>query len=704
MVGLLRGWVVGWWVGLARQADASADVDLSARIHKSKSVIQTKYESDGDSELWSTSAPPSIVFSNQSESGATSQSSRPEIFVASTDHLAYMFLEDIELKELFKSALDDPKIGGEKLERNFSRILVAYSKELQAIAATEPQRQAVNIVKRGATSIARSIRRAINPEPVTTLANIKATGDDTLSRNTSKLTTIEEFLRKLPSKSTYDPNLSDDSIPNYYKSDVDFPPPDDSIESERGSDDDFKELEINPNGHDDFPTLRQVEDFLKSGLPIANLRERLKNFVFPAAHARPFGKTIETKDNIIPDIKAKPESDQRSEETCCQGGQLAFSKDPAIDLNCTNEELEVMKLFQDLFFLPQSLPEFIDMIFDLFKIPSAEEPELPSKTRVRWKCQCGTQLYDDFSELVPDSLSLLQLQLQQTKDAQSSAPRNIKEIIQAWIKDTFSVARRMIPGKVHSASGRQQDTGLPLHSLNSPTTKRQGLQASGIDLHLMLCIGKGQELPTFYQASVSNVSNDEQLFQFLRTQYWKLRNLPSWFTFRCVKRLSLTQFEVDANDFAMLDPNDGTCNPQCTCLPPVGRITGNEYCCSPAPETPLPSHPAISPKVLTHYFKKMHAFKKLQTKIYKQLPKRTSKLDHAGPDDTRIAWGIHFEEGWHWRTVYFLVFLSTSCSLAFGVAWAVVKKSIGDAFTAASFGATICSALIALLAWASMDA
>ncbi len=153
----------------------------------------------------------------------------------------------------------------------------------------------------------------------------------------------------------------------------------------------------------------------------------------------------------------------------------------------------------------------------------------------------------------------------------------------------------------------------------------------------------------------------------------------------------------------MLDP-DGTCNPQCTCLPPVVRITGNEYCCSPAPETPLPRHPAITPKVLTHYFKKMHAFKELQTRIYKQLPKRTSKLDHAGPDDTCIAWGIHFEEGWHWRTVYFLVFLSISGSLAFGVTWAVVKESIGDAFTAAAFGATICCALIALLTWTSMDA
>ncbi len=260
-----------------------------------------------------------------------------------------MFLKDIELKRLFESALGDPKIGGKRLERNFGRILVAYSKELQAIAATEPQRQAANIVKRGATSVARSIRRALTPEPVTTLANIKATGDDTLSGNTSKLTTIEEYLRTLTPRSTHDLSLSDDSIQSHHEIDVDFPPSDDSIESERGSDDDYEDLEISLNRHSNFPALRQVEDFLKSGLPIANLRERLKKFVFPAAHARLFSKTIEAKDNIIPDVKAEREHNQRREETYCQGAQLAFGKNPAISLNCTNEKPEVVNLFQDLF-------------------------------------------------------------------------------------------------------------------------------------------------------------------------------------------------------------------------------------------------------------------------------------------------------------------------------------------------------------------
>ncbi|KAI0968569.1 hypothetical protein F4678DRAFT_193544 [Xylaria arbuscula] len=231
------------------------------------------------------------------------------------------------------------------------------------------------------------------------------------SGSTSKLTAIEGSFRKLPPGSAYDPSLSDDSIENY-EADIDFSPSDDPIESERGSDDDHEALEINLNDHDDLPALPQVEE---SGLSTANSREELKNFVLPAAHARLSSKTIETKDKIILDVTAERESNQRKEETCCQEAQLGFGQDPAIGLNCTSEEPEGMNLFQDVLFAPQSLPEFIDMIFDLFNILSVEE--LLGRTRVRWSCQCGTQLYDDLIELAPDSLGLLQLQLQQIKDA-----------------------------------------------------------------------------------------------------------------------------------------------------------------------------------------------------------------------------------------------------------------------------------------------
>ncbi|KAI0817993.1 hypothetical protein GGR55DRAFT_694253 [Xylaria sp. FL0064] len=249
---------------------------------------------------------------------------------------------------------------------------------------------------------------------------------------------------------------------------------------------------------------------------------------------------IETEGNDCSEIKDEQESKNISEEKRCHQAQSSISAEPAIGLESANEGPVIVKLFEDWIFLPQSLPEFIDMIFDFFNIPSVEALELPGKVRVKWKCQCGTQLYDDFSGSATDSHGLLQLQLTSTK-VRGLAFQIIQRNIRVWIGEKFAKARDMRQGWASSSSGGQHNTGLPLSSLPVPTCSHQTLQAGSTDLHLMLCIGEGQELPTLCQESVLNVSSDEELFQFLRTQYWKLRKLPSWFTLRCVKRLSLTQ-------------------------------------------------------------------------------------------------------------------------------------------------------------------
>ncbi len=64
-----------------------------------------------------------------------------------------------------------------------------------------------------------------------------------------------------------------------------------------------------------------------------------------------------------------------------------------------------------------------------------------------------------------------------------------------------------------------------------------------------------------------------------------------------------------------------------------------------------------------------------------------------------LGWGIHLEEGWHWRTIYFVlvVFLS-SFSLIFGVIWSVTKGDISGAFAISSFWLNLGS-LLGWLTW-----
>lgn len=174
-----------------------------------------------------------------------------------------------------------------------------------------------------------------------------------------------------------------------------------------------------------------------------------------------------------------------------------------------------------------------------------------------------------------------------------------------------------------------------------------------------------------------------------------------------LRLLTVIKFKIDINDLTIPHDSDDDCTQVCACFPQKGKAgtEGEEYHCSPVPEKPYdPSdHPIIRSRVLSHYFKNEHIFtgKNESHLIFNQIPKKTNRLDRTKVHEVNDAWGISFEEGWHWRTIYLLMFLTIWGSLTFGVVWAVIKGSAGDAFTVASFGTSVGSAFIALLAWQS---
>lgn len=59
------------------------------------------------------------------------------------------------------------------------------------------------------------------------------------------------------------------------------------------------------------------------------------------------------------------------------------------------------------------------------------------------------------------------------------------------------------------------------------------------------------------------------------------------------------------------------------------------------------------------------------------------------PTDEAVGWGLHFREGWHWRTVYCLVVLLVVVSLAIGISWSVAKDNIQDGFAISGYLATM---------------
>ncbi|KAI1325026.1 hypothetical protein F5Y16DRAFT_378994 [Xylariaceae sp. FL0255] len=364
---------------------------------------------------------------------------------------------------------------------------------------------------------------------------------------------------------------------------------------------------------------------------------------------------------------------------------------------------------RDLFFIPESLPELVDFVFDFFNKdrPASEESLPPGKTRLRWNCSCGTPLYHDVPEAVPELFDSWRKELQRTHETPRTPAINTRQFFGILFNGILGVAGRTLSPRGSHTGGDQERGGTDLPTYNTSATGTDsmppGEQRSENSLRLLFCIDKGDPLSTICQASLEGVpeNNDECLFQRMRDEYWRHRKIPSWFTLRYVEKVSLVKCMVDLNSFAQVDRTCRTIsNRECMCLPPKERCDGTtpEYKCNPVGS----GHPIISPETLTHYFKKRHIFG--DTKdigVYDQMPKKTADLSTHPAANKRVeAWGVFFQEGWHRRTIYFLFSVSVVGSLAFAIVWSVVlHKSVGDAFTAAGYLVATCVGFLTLLAW-----
>ncbi|KAI1122390.1 hypothetical protein F5Y10DRAFT_76075 [Nemania abortiva] len=342
----------------------------------------------------------------------------------------------------------------------------------------------------------------------------------------------------------------------------------------------------------------------------------------------------------------------------------------------------------------QSLPVLVDRIFDLL-MPSWEPPVPKGKKRVRWICQCGTRLFDDFVELQPGMVENLEAELQQHAsgsgfEAWKQVGKLLAIAIKTWITSRF-MGERLGTSNITS-------THLPLHNTNAQTNI-SSIPLNRGNLHLLLCVEKGDFETKLHQEIIDGYSNDKDMFRFLHKKYHhSYQKFKTWFTIRGISQLSLTRFKVDLGSFAEAHAHASICNPSCVCLPPKNRI-GVEYRCDPAPETDPGYVPAIGSARLTHYFRNPECVNDRQTTIYTQLPKRIVGELLASETKEELGWGIHFQAGWHWRTIYVILVVFLFCfSLIFGIVWSISKTDIQGAFAISGFWLTSGGILLGYLA------
>lgn len=156
---------------------------------------------------------------------------------------------------------------------------------------------------------------------------------------------------------------------------------------------------------------------------------------------------------------------------------------------------------------------------------------------------CGQALFDDFVEVEPGALQALQTRLQElngTERADQEDYHSLQNRVKIIRERLSALGTRINRGvKQIGITIDRRNSALPLHRLN--TEPQHGPASDQKILHLLLCIDKGEFWTRLYQERLQCIGEDRELFQFLREQYYKHRNLMSWFTLRGVKTVSLAR-------------------------------------------------------------------------------------------------------------------------------------------------------------------
>ncbi|KAJ8131087.1 hypothetical protein O1611_g2540 [Lasiodiplodia mahajangana] len=592
-----------------------------------------KYVSDDDSVSESISAPSIPSDLGDRSTRATPHSPRREILEAIADFLAEMLLQDVELRKLFKLALENPKIGGDRFQRNFRRTLVAYSKDLRAIADGPQEYGTHGNCGENLHKLPSRNFRTSTPGSGTTLANVEA----------------EEGVN--PPEIMEEPR-------NIRESTLHTP-----LE---GNSESASELEGNLNDENKLPTLQLMKAFLTRNSPLATLREKLQILVNPASRSRQFSGTTEMTDRHPPDVESEKEYDQcdqpETQQTALEQGipVQIFSAKPL-----------------------ESFPDFVDYIMRLLHFPVWSPPIPSGMRRVKWRCKCGTNLYDDYIERKPGALKDLEAKLRAVNGGSSQSSNRITPTLRTYFPALFNLINQMIP----PPRWGRNDNEIPLaivnglHRANNPRLSEAGI------FHLLCCIHTDMTGITLHQERIENMNTDKQVMNMLGEVYRTRRRIKSWFTMRDVSHLRLVKFSLDFSCFVQVYAHATSCqHPDCFCLPELDRVRQREYHCQPAPEDTSNLDPILGDNYLLHYLKNPQCIDDKQTSIFNQLPKRAAGRLAASHSKRELGWGVYFEEGWHMPSVYSVFFgFFGIASLAFGVAWSVWKADIQSAFTIASF-------------------
>lgn len=220
----------------------------------------------------------SIFSETRTESTNNLNSSWSDILIV-RDEIADFLLRDNGIRSLIEWAIRDPKIGAQRLETNFRRLLIGYSKDLLSQASIPIHEEAARFIKRHSSFIVNAAYPvALNSGNMI----LSDQPEETNYQSTTKHRIVQGFLKSLPTLNTthQEDFNSFHSISHGRSIDEDFSRDYgcESISSGSISDDE-SDSTILDGDKSIMNAISEVKEFLQRGSPMANLKAKLQRFV-----------------------------------------------------------------------------------------------------------------------------------------------------------------------------------------------------------------------------------------------------------------------------------------------------------------------------------------------------------------------------------------------------------------------------------------
>ena len=292
----------------------------------------------------------------------------------------------------------------------------------------------------------------------------------------------------------------------------------------------------------ELPNLKNWEEFFLSSNAFKNLRTNFKQVVQPAEIAIVSRDTIQqvhsTQNNVLPGTYL--ETDQTASSRIHKALSLQATKMQALHPSIKCRFVQISSFYWSLGsgMLKRHIRRW-------------EPLKDQDKVRIRWRCRCGTMLWDDFKELRPGAAGDLRTSLnldESTTNGQGTNSSQQSPTLYSLGGNAVGSVVRMPVSSYAVASGQlstvHADEGGIITTAPPPSTI-SSLEAK----YLLLCFRKPRDTLRLYHLRVENIKNDFQLFQLLQQTYQAYQGLSGrLFSPRKVRSIAFRKVKHPKND------------------------------------------------------------------------------------------------------------------------------------------------------------